>query len=142
MNLQNLAFKINSYRTAAGISFAANLIDDGETMEVVCDVNTDATLFVVASEQQVLVVTPLFREADVKAGMLDELNKTLLTLSPIIPLSSIGLQEDSYILFGAMPIDTPFESIVHELEVQADNTNEVLAALTIYFDTNEEAEGF
>ncbi|MCI5144162.1 MAG: DUF2170 family protein, partial [Candidatus Electrothrix sp. AR3] len=50
-------------------------------------------------------------------------------LSPAVPLSSIGLQGSTYILFGAMPLETSFENIVHELEVQAENTVEVLDAI-------------
>ena len=50
----------------------------------------------------------------------------LLRLSPAVPLSSIGLQGDTYILFGAMAKETLFENIAHELEVQAENTIDVL----------------
>jgi len=47
-------------------------------------------------------------------------------MSPAVPLSSLGLQGDMYILFGAMALSTSVENIVHELEVQAENTIEVL----------------
>jgi uncharacterized protein YjfI (DUF2170 family) len=34
-----------------------------------------------------------------------------------------------YILFGSMALNTVFDNIAHELEVQADNTLEALDAL-------------
>ena len=60
---------------------------------------------------------------------LGELNLAFLRLSPAVPLSSLGLQEDTYILFGAMGLETRFEVIAHELEVQAENTIDVLEAV-------------
>ena len=46
-----------------------------------------------------------------------------------MPLSAVGLQGNTYILFGAMALTTRFEVIAHELEVQAENTIEVLEAV-------------
>ena len=60
---------------------------------------------------------------------IDELNRTFLQLSPAVPLSSLGLQGDTYILFGAMALSTRFEVVAHELEVQAENTIDVLEAI-------------
>jgi uncharacterized protein YjfI (DUF2170 family) len=53
----------------------------------------------------------------------------LLQLAPAVPLSAFGLQDDTYILFGAIALGTSFEIIVHELEVQAENTIDVLDAI-------------
>ncbi|PCK10053.1 MAG: hypothetical protein COA42_00175 [Alteromonadaceae bacterium] len=140
MNLEELAFKLNTFNSTTGVTYAATLLDDNSALEVVCSVNPDASIFVVVSDQQILSVTPLFATTDVQAPLRDELNKTLLTLSPVIPLSSIGLQEDNYVLFGAMPVTTVFENIAHELEVQADNTTDVLVALESYFEQTELTE--
>ncbi len=137
MNLEDLAYKLNTYSSITGVSFAATLAEDEETLEVVCNTNPDASIFVVISDQQILAITPLFSVDDIQESLRDELNKTLLSLSPVIPLSSIGLQENNYVLFGAMPITTVFDNIAHEFEVQADNTNDVLIALESYFDQIE-----
>lgn len=53
----------------------------------------------------------------------------MLQLSPAVPLSSLGVQGDVYILFGSMPLGSQFEIIAHELEVQAENTLDVLEAV-------------
>jgi uncharacterized protein YjfI (DUF2170 family) len=73
-----------------------------------------------------LAVTQLFKVSDVKPEKIAALNVEMLQMSPAVPLSSIGLQGDMYILFGAMSLSTSVENIVHELEVQAENTIEVL----------------
>ena len=52
-------------------------------------------------------------------------DRRLLTVA----LGAFGLQDDTYILFGAMALGTSFEIIVHELEVQAENTIDVLEAI-------------
>lgn len=134
-NLEDLAFRLNTFETSAGARFAAEYLDDSQTLQVSCDINPDALIFIVVSEEQILSVTPLFNVDEVKADSLSTLYETLLRLSPVVPLSSIGLQDHSCILFGAMSVNTTFENIAHELECQADNYTEVLAALADYFDT-------
>lgn len=133
MNLEDLAFKLNTFETSAGSRFAAEYLSDTQTLQVSCDVNPDAIIFVVVSEEQILSVTPLFSLTEIKQEIKPQLFETLLRISPLIPLSSVGLQEDSCVLFGAMSVNTLFENIAHELECQADNYNDTLAALAEFF---------
>ena len=133
MNLQEIADQLNTYESNAGATFTAFMSEQGDTLEVVCSTNPDASMFVVVSDQQILAVTPLFTVNDIEESMRSKLNATLLKLSPLIPLSSIGLQEDNYILFGSMSTNTVFENIAHEIEVQAENLDEVLDAMEPYF---------
>ena len=134
MNLDDLAFQLNEHAGAAsaasagGTTFDAVVTEDG-IVEVLCSNNDEFPIHLTRTETQLLSVTPLFTVAEVADGKVDELNATLLRLSPAIPLSSIGLQGDTYILFGAMALGTRFEVIAHELEVQAENTIDVLEAV-------------
>lgn len=133
MNLEDLTYQLNDYTDPSGADFSAELSDDQETMTVTSSINLDATIIVLVSDEQILTVTPLLRKDDIKPADLAEFNETVLRLSPVIPLSSIGLQDDgSYILFGAMSVNTTFENIAHELAVQADNASDVLAALDTF----------
>ncbi len=111
-----------------GTRFDAVLSENG-IIEVVCSNVSEFQINIASTETQLLSVTPLFLKSEVKPGGEAELNELLLQLSPAVPLSSIGLQGNTYILFGAMPLGTSFENIVHELEVQAENTVEVLDAI-------------
>jgi uncharacterized protein YjfI (DUF2170 family) len=141
MNLEELAFKLNTFETNAGSKFAAEYSRETETLKVTCDLDPEATIFVVVSEEQILSVTPLFHLSEIAEKLRPELYKTLLRISPLIPLSSVGLQnDDTCILFGAMSVNSPFENIAHELERQADNYNDTLAALANYFETEASKE--
>ena len=127
-NLDDLVFKLNNHTTDEGTRFDAVLSENG-VIEVICSNVSEFQINIASTETQLLSVTPLFLKSEVKLGGEAELNELLLQLSPAVPLSSIGLQGNTYILFGAMSLETSFENIVHELEVQAENTVEVLDAI-------------
>ena len=128
MTLDDLAFRLNDYVDEEGTTFDA-LVTERDILEVVCSNNDEFPIHVTMTETQILSVTPLFSLAEVLPDKGNELNEIFLRLSPAVPLSSIGLQGDTYILFGAMALSTRFEVIAHELEVQAENTIEVLEAV-------------
>ena len=128
MALEDLAFRLNDYEDAEGTTFDALVTEDG-ILEVVCSNNDEFPIHITETETQLLSVTPLFNTTEVAAGKLEELNVAFLRLSPAVPLSAIGLQGDTYILFGAMALSTRFEVIAHELEVQAENAIDVLEAV-------------
>ena len=125
MTLDELSYRLNGYTGDEGTTFDALVTDDG-ILEVVCSNNDEFPIHVTQTETQVLSVTALFTTAEVQSGKLNEVNEVFLRLSPAVPLSSIGLQGVTYILFGAMALSTRFEVIAHELEVQAENTVDVL----------------
>jgi hypothetical protein len=123
--LEDLMLKLNEQSSAEGTTFQAVLTDDG-VLEVVCSNNEEFPIHLVETDTQLLAVTQLFTLSDVKPSKVDTLNLEMLQMSPAVPLSSIGLQGETYILFGAMPLNTSLENIIHELEVQAENTVDVL----------------
>ena len=128
MTLDDLAFRLNEYSGDEGTTFDA-LVTERGILEVVCSNDDEFPIHVTMTQTQILSVTPLFTTEEVLPGKLDELNATFLRLSPAVPLSSVGLQGDTYILFGAMALSTRLEMIAHELEVQAENTIDVLEAV-------------
>ena len=128
MTLNDLAFQLNEHTGEEGTTFDA-VVTDNDILEVVCSNNDEFPIHVTLTDTQLLSVTPLFNVAEARSDRLDELNATFLRLSPAVPLSSIGLQGDTYILFGAMALGTRLEVIAHELEVQAENTIDVLEAV-------------
>jgi len=128
ITLEELAFRLNDHVTDEGTTFDALLMDNG-VLEVVCSNNDEFPLHLALTDTQLLAVTPLFKISEVAPSEVENLNKVLLQLAPAVPLSAFGLQDDTYILFGAMALGTSFETIVHELEVQAENTIDVLEAI-------------
>ena len=123
--LADLMHKLNEQTTAEGTTFQAVLSESG-VLKVACSNNDEFSIHLVQTDTQLLAVTQLFKVSDVKPEKIAALNVEMLQMSPAVPLSSLGLQGDMYILFGAMALSTSVENIVHELEVQAENTIEVL----------------
>ena len=131
MNLDDLEVCLNSTRTQEGNTFDAFKVNQ-DVLEVICSNNTEFPVRLVQTETQLLAVTRLFKRDEIKAGMEPELNNDMLIMSPVIPLSSLGVQGSDYILFGSMALGTKEENIVHEIEVQAENTLQVLDAVQDY----------
>ena len=127
ITLDDLAFRLNEHVGEAGTTFDA--IVENSILEVACSNADEFPMHLTRTDTQLISVTPLFTVDEVQAGKINELNETLLRLSPAVPLSSIGLQGSTYILFGSMALSTRFEVIAHELEVQAENTVDVLEAI-------------
>lgn len=128
MTLDDLAFYLNDHAGVEDTTFDAVVTGD-DILEVVCSNNDEFPIHITRTETQLLSVTPLFSNEEVAPGNVAELNAAFLRLSPAVPLSAVGLQGNTYILFGAMALTTRFEVIAHELEVQAENTIEVLEAV-------------
>lgn len=127
-SLEELTHRLNYMTTEEGTTFEA-ILAENDVVEVVCSNDEEFPIHIAMTDTQLLTVTHLFNISEVQDDKVDVLNQALLQLSPAIPLSSIGLQGGNYILFGAMSLNTVFENIVHELEVQAENTVDVLEAI-------------
>jgi uncharacterized protein len=126
ITLEDLAFQLNKAITDEGTTFDAAMTAEEGVLEVICSNNEEFPVHIAQTETQILTITPLFKTSEVAEGKVDELNTMLLQLSPAVPLSAVGLQGDTYILFGAMALESSVENVLHELEVQAENTLEVL----------------
>ena len=118
-------------------------VPDGNTFSAVYDAETgtvtienrrspDAVVIIVSTDTQLLTITPLFEESSVREELRAELNRGLLTISLPTALSSVGIQDSRYVLFGAMAIETTMANVFHEIEVQIDNYNDVLEAVADY----------
>lgn len=127
LDLNELCLMLNQFETKEGNGFTAEI--KGEIIELTCSNAEEFPILLSYTNQQVLSFSHLFSEDDIKSEEIASLNDTLLKLSPILPLSSFGKEGKLYFIFGAMPLESDFESIAHELEVQAENTVEALETL-------------
>lgn len=129
-NLEEIAFKLNKYESPTATTFTADV--NGDTVTVTCSKNLEFPICLVETDTQIISVCQLFTLADVDESRHAELNKILLQLSPVMALSSFGYQGDTIILYGSMAVNTSFDNIAHELEVQARNTLDALESLAEY----------
>ncbi|NQY51877.1 MAG: DUF2170 family protein [Piscirickettsiaceae bacterium] len=124
--LQEIANAINMQSINSSSSYTATIREDGGTL-LIKDINSpEAIIVIVITGNQILSITPLFSISSVIPERVAELNKVLLTISLPLSLSSLGIQDDRYILFGSMAINTTIENLVHEIEVQAANYDDVM----------------
>ncbi len=137
MSLKDLAIQLSQH-VQEGFSFDVLPIqDNGEgdinVLQIIVNGYDELPIYITQTDEQILCITHLFKKDEVKPELVTELNETLLKLSVNIPLSSLGLIDDQYTLFGAMSINSLLSNIAHELVTQSENALDALEALEIYF---------
>ena len=130
--LQEVAYQINRGNVPGGNTFSAEFNSETGTVTIENSDLPDAVVILVATDSQLLAITPLFEENSVREDLRPELNRGLLTISLPMALSSVGIQDNRYVLFGSMAIETTMNNLLHEIEVQIDNYNDVLEAVADY----------
>ncbi|KFI12954.1 DUF2170 family protein [Vibrio coralliilyticus] len=116
-----------------GFLFEVNPIPgEIEVLQVVVEDKEELPIFLSVSEDQILCIAYLFRSEELKKGMVDEMNKAMLSANISIPLSSFALLEDQYVIYGALSVHSSLQDIVHELEVLSSNTIEAIDAMSDY----------
>ncbi|QZO12097.1 DUF2170 family protein [Pseudoalteromonas piscicida] len=134
MELNELSIKLASFETE-GANFESFLIaNEGEqdVLQVIVDGNDELPIFVTQTEEQLVCISYLFKENEVKPELLNELNEALLKLNVPIPLSAFAKIDEQYAIFGALAVSSSIDEITHELITLADNAIEALDAVTVY----------
>jgi len=134
MELNELSIKLATFEVE-GVSFESFLIaseDAQEVLQVIVDGNDELPIFVTQTDEQLLCISYLFSESEVKAELKNELNEALLRLNVPIPLSAFAKIDDKYAIFGALSVSSSFDDITHELVTLADNAIDSLDAVTAY----------
>ncbi|WP_440054248.1 DUF2170 family protein [Pseudoalteromonas sp. T1lg65] len=134
MELNELSIKLASFETE-GANFESFLIsNEGEqdVLQVIVDGNDELPIFVTQTEEQLVCISYLFNESEVKPELLNELNEALLKLNVPIPLSAFAKIDEQYAIFGALAVSSSIDEITHELVTLADNAIEALDAVTVY----------
>ncbi|MCO7226897.1 DUF2170 family protein [Pleionea sp. CnH1-48] len=133
MVLKELAIQLSGY---VQDGFALDVLPiqengNGEisVLQVTVEGFDELPIFITATDEQILCVTNLFHKDEVKDELIDDLNNTMLRLTVNVPLSSLGIIDETYVLFGAMSVKTLLENVAHELVTQSENALETLEAL-------------
>lgn len=99
---------------------------EGECLTVSNDEGVD--VFVYVGGQQILVETALFSAQSVTDQV--QLNDLILRSHQLVPLTTIGLKmigdEDYYVAFGALSVDSKNSVVIEEIEALFDNVSEFL----------------
>lgn len=90
------------------------------------------SIYVTDADSQLLCISYLWRDAEVKPGRRGELLETLLELNPSVPLSSFGRIGEHFVLVGALSPEATPEDMALELATLSDNGRDALATLSEY----------
>jgi uncharacterized protein len=86
-------------------------------------------IYVTDAGSQLLCISYLWRDADVKPRLRAKLLETLLDLNPSVPLSSFGRIGEHFVLVGALSPAASAADMALELATLGDNGRDALTAL-------------
>jgi uncharacterized protein YjfI (DUF2170 family) len=132
MDLQELSIKLADHQQE-GNGFESFLISgEQDVLQVVVEGFDEMPIFVTVTDEQMLCISYLFGQDELKEGVADELNATLLRLNVPMPLSSFAVIDDKYTIFGSLSVNSSFDDIAHELVTLADNAIDALETIEEY----------
>lgn len=130
MNIQDLAIRLSDARTREGYSFDCQPIPgEVEVLQVTVSDYDELPSYVSVTDEQLLCITYLFTEEEVKPEKRAEMLEEMLELNIPIPLSAFAKIGDRYVIFGAMAVNSSLEEISHELVTLSENAVEAITAL-------------
>ena len=114
----------------SGFSFQINPIPgEIEVLQVLVSDREELPIFISVSEEQILCISYLFKENEVKEASLSALNEEMLLTNTSMPLSSFAKINDQYVVYGAMSVNSTIEDVVHEIETLSSNTIDAIETL-------------
>ena len=132
MNFDLLREILNDHTSANGYGFAVTNLDGEDALEVVVEDRVEFPILVWFDGEQLLAVTYLWDESQVRPDSRTEMLAALLELNVPLQLSSFGKIRDRYVLFGALSANSTLDHITTELEVLSDNTLEAIEIIAPY----------
>ena len=99
MDIKLLWEALDNLTSSNGFTFAMLDSDDGDGLEVIVEDREEFPILVSADEEQILCLTYLWNEGQVKPERRAEMLAMLLEMNVPLPLSSFGKIGDRYVVF-------------------------------------------
>ena len=103
-----------------------------EVLQVMVSELDAMPIFITITDTQILCITYLCKQDEIKSERIPELNQTMLELNVAMPLSSFAIIEGFYVVFGAMATSSSFDDICKELVTLSANAYDALEAIEEY----------
>ena len=133
MNTQDLALRFSEVGNYEGYTFECQPIPgEVEVLEITVGDYEELPSYLSASDTQILCITYLWTEAEVRPETRTEMMEEMLELNIPIPLSSFSKIGDRYVIFGSLGVNSTFEDICHEIITLSENAVEAITALEEY----------
>jgi len=128
MDLQQLALNLSNM-SQDGEGFNCLLIPGGqEVLQVDVEGYEELPIYITITEEQILCISYLFTEDEIKPEAKAELHERMLRLNIPMPLSAFAIIENHYAVFGALCVNSKMEDIAHEIATLAINSVDALEA--------------
>jgi uncharacterized protein YjfI (DUF2170 family) len=132
MDIKLLRETLDEFTSENGFTFAARPADGDDAIEVVVEDRDEFPIMVSTDDEQILCMTYLWDEGQVKPESRTDLLTALLEMNVPLPLSSFGKIGDRYVVFGALAAGSTIGDVVIELEALSDNTLEAIEVVSPY----------
>jgi uncharacterized protein YjfI (DUF2170 family) len=132
MDIKLLRETLDEFTSENGFTFAARPADGDDAIEVVVEDRDEFPIMVSTDDEQILCMTYLWDEGQVKPESRTDLLTALLEMNVPLPLSSFGKIGDRYVVFGALAAGSTIGDVVTELEALSDNTLEAIEVVSPY----------
>jgi uncharacterized protein YjfI (DUF2170 family) len=130
MDTRDLALRISDLSSFEGYQFDCQPIPgETEVLQITLLEFEELPCFVSVTDTQILCITYLFAENEVKSDKRAEMMEEMLELNIPMPLSSFAKLGDRYVIFGALSIGSNIEDICHEIITLTENALEAIDAL-------------
>ena len=103
-----------------------------EVLQIIIEDKEELPVFISVSEEQILCITYLFKDDEVKEDMADEMNKAMLLTNISMPLSAFAKIDNQYVIYGSLSVKSDINDIIHEMEVLSGNAVEAIGAMSDY----------
>lgn len=133
MNTQDLMLRFAEQSNFDGYDFqCAPLPEDADVLEIIIDEFAEMPCYLSVTDDQVLCITYLWRNNDIKPETRVELLEEMMELNVPMPLSAFARIGGHYVLFGALAITSTFEDVCHEIITLSKNAVEAIEDLGHY----------
>jgi|TARA_B110000238_G_scaffold148126_1_gene159727 hypothetical protein len=134
MNIHKIANYLNTLADSeTGMTFDCQPISgEVDVLQITIFGREELPIFVSVTDDQVLCITYLWGEEEVKTECVNDMHVSMLEMNIPMPLSSFSKIGDKYVVFGALSINSNFDDIEHELTVLNNNALEVIDDMSDY----------
>ncbi|GLX84430.1 hypothetical protein tloyanaT_06820 [Thalassotalea loyana] len=135
MNIHKIADHLNTLadNSDTGLVFDCQPIaGEVDVLQISVIGREELPIFVSVTDDQILCITYLWGEDEVKPDSQAEMHTSMLEMNIPMPLSSFSKIGDKYVIFGALSMNSSFHDIEHELAVLSNNAIEVIDDMSEY----------
>jgi uncharacterized protein YjfI (DUF2170 family) len=135
LNIHNIAEHLNALSYSdEGVTFDCQPITgEVDVLQVSIINREELSIFISVTDTQILFITYLWDINDIKSDKKSKMHEVMLEMNIPIPLSSLSITGNKYVLFGKTAISSSYEDITYEIITLSNNAPDVIEYFKDYF---------